>query len=123
MGQRTRPFSKRDLVPIGELAREFNVTLRTLRFYEAKGLLSPHRDGTARYYGKDDRAKLERILQGKRLGFTLEEVREIAAQPTKAGRNGLKLTSSQIRTQISHLERRRAEIDRQISDLEALIRL
>ena len=61
------------LYTIGDLAREFGVTLRTLRFYEDRGLLSPRRDGTARIYDPRDRERLSVILKGKQLGFTLTE--------------------------------------------------
>ena len=62
---------------IGELAREFDVTLRTLRFYEDKGLLNPRRVGNLRLYTRGDRARLRIILLGKRVGFSLKDIREI----------------------------------------------
>ena len=62
---------------IGQLAEEFGVTLRTLRFYEDKGLLSPRRIGTTRIYNRSDRGRLKIILLGKRLGFSLADVAEI----------------------------------------------
>ena len=65
---------------IGDLAREFGVTLRTLRFYEDRGLLSPRREGTARIYDARDRARLSVILKGKQLGFTLTEIRAMVAE-------------------------------------------
>ena len=65
---------------IGDLAREFGVTLRTLRFYEDRGLLSPRREGTARIYDARDRARLSVILKGKQLGFTLTEIRALLAE-------------------------------------------
>ena len=58
---------------IGDLAREFDVTPRTLRFYEEKGLLNPARGGQSRVYGASDRTRLRLILRGKRLGLTLDE--------------------------------------------------
>jgi len=60
---------------IGELCTEFGVTPRTLRFYEAQGLLAPARDGQARRFSHRDRARLALILRGKRFGFSLEEIR------------------------------------------------
>ena len=67
---------------IGDIARMYNVSLRTLRFYEDKGLLQPRRQGTARFYSARDRIRLELILKGKRLGFTLAEIFQlIAARP------------------------------------------
>lgn len=62
---------------IQQLAREFDVTARTLRFYEDKGILSPARRGTTRIYSDRDRTRLMLTLRGKRLGFSLEECREI----------------------------------------------
>jgi DNA-binding transcriptional MerR regulator len=62
---------------VGELADELGVTTRTLRFYEAEGLITPQRAGTARVYGQRDRARLRLILRGKRFGMTLGECREI----------------------------------------------
>jgi DNA-binding transcriptional MerR regulator len=69
---------------IGDIARDFDVTLRTLRFYEARGLLTPRREGMNRYYSAQDRARLELILKGKRLGFTLSEIRAMVAQGSEA---------------------------------------
>ena len=62
---------------IGEMCDEFSVTPRTLRFYEAKELLFPKRIGTKRLFTKRDRARLKLILQGKRFGFSLEEIRQL----------------------------------------------
>lgn len=62
---------------ISELAEEFDVTTRTLRFYEDKGILSPQRKGTARIYGERDRVRLRLALRGKRIGFSLDDCREI----------------------------------------------
>ena len=62
---------------IGDLAREFNVTLRTLRFYEDRGLLSPERSRSTRLYSNKDRARLKIILLAKRVGFSLIEIQEI----------------------------------------------
>ena len=112
--QRLQP----DLCTIGDLAKEFNVSLRTIRFYEDRGLLSPRRDGTARYYDADQRARLTLILKGKQLGFTLGEIRDLIR---KEGRDepprGLSLNPDQITLQISHLERQRTEIDVAILEL------
>lgn len=62
---------------IAELAREFDITTRTVRFYEDKGLLSPKRDGQRRIYGPRDRVRLKLIMRGKRLGLSLEEIGEL----------------------------------------------
>lgn len=62
---------------IGDLAREFDVTLRTLRFYEDRGLISPDRDGSTRLYSERDRARLQVILLAKQVGFSLVEIQEL----------------------------------------------
>jgi DNA-binding transcriptional MerR regulator len=105
---------------IGDLAREFGVTLRTLRFYEDRGLLSPRREGTARIYDARDRARLSVILKGKHLGFTLTEIRAMLAED-KAGEAGedLKLSLNQVEDQIAHLETQKAEIEQALTELVA----
>jgi DNA-binding transcriptional MerR regulator len=66
-----------DRKTIRQMCEEFEVTPRTLRFYEAKELISPLRDGQKRLYGKRSQARLKLILQGKRFGFSLEEIRQL----------------------------------------------
>lgn len=66
-----------DLLTIGEMCAEYDVTPRTLRFYEAKELLFPVRDGTRRLFTRKCRARLKLILQGKRFGFSLEDIRQL----------------------------------------------
>lgn len=66
----------RDLFAIAELAKEFDISTRAIRFYEAKGLLSPERVGNTRVFRKRDRARLILILRGKRLGFSLKDIHE-----------------------------------------------
>ena len=106
---------------IGEMARAFGVTLRTLRFYEDRGLLRPRRVGNARYYGGVDRARLAMILKGKQLGFTLAEIADLIG-----GENGgvktdfeERLQPTQIVDQLDYLERQRREIDEAIAQLKA----
>ena len=90
---------------ISELAREFQVTPRALRFYEDKGLLSPTRDGLNRVYSTRDRARLKLILQGKSVGFSLSDIREILDLYTLEGhRAQLKLSLKKSRDQIKNLE-------------------
>jgi len=106
---------------IGDLAREFGVTLRTLRFYEDRGLLSPRRDGTARIYDARDRERLSVILKGKQLGFTLTEIRAMLAEERSS--NGpamnLRLSLEQIEDQIRHLEQQKVEIEEALEELKA----
>jgi DNA-binding transcriptional MerR regulator len=107
---------------IGDLARDFGISLRALRFYEDRGLLRPRRRGAVRCYSDGDRDRLRMILRAKQLGFTLTEIHDmLAARPPDATTPGLELTlpPDQIVAQISHLERRRQELDRAILDLRA----
>ena len=64
---------------ISDLAKEFALTTRAIRFYEDEGLIAPERKGTSRIYGTRDRTRLKLILRGKRLGFSIQEIREILA--------------------------------------------
>src|SRR2546423_15719427 len=90
---------------IGELSREFGVTLRALRFYENKGLITPHRDGLNRLYSQGDRTRLALILKGKKLGFTLGEIRQMIAAEENAGdRDALTFSREKCLEQIQLLE-------------------
>ena len=66
-----------DLARIGEMAKKYGVTLRTLRFYEDKGLLNPKRDGSTRLYTRRDKARLKLILLGRKVGFSLRDVKQM----------------------------------------------
>ncbi|MDE1569789.1 MerR family transcriptional regulator [Aquabacter sp. P-9] len=108
-----------EVYTIGDLARDFGVTLRALRFYEDKGLLSPRREGLARLYSAADRDRLTVILKGKRLGFTLAEIRSlVAAHEKSAGGRGLALTRERCLSQLTQLQRQRQEIDAAIAELQ-----
>lgn len=104
---------------IGDLAREFGVTLRTLRFYEDRGLLSPRRDGTARIYDARDRERLSVILKGKQLGFTLTEIRAMVAEERSGDgpAMNLKLSLDQVEDQIRHLEQQKKDIEEALAEL------
>jgi DNA-binding transcriptional MerR regulator len=102
---------------IGDLAREFGVTLRTLRFYEDKGLLNPTRDNLTRLYSARDREHLQLILKGKRLGFTLVEIGEMIAHHGEGKTASLDISANTVRDQIEHLERQRREIDEALVEL------
>ncbi|HSI41724.1 MAG TPA: MerR family DNA-binding transcriptional regulator [Xanthobacteraceae bacterium] len=111
------------LYTIGDLAREFDVTLRALRFYEDKGLLSPRREGLARLYSAAERARLAIILRGKKLGFTLAEIKAMVAlhegAPAPAG--GLALSREKCVEQVRLLEKQRADIDDAITELRHMV--
>ena len=106
---------------IGDLAREFGVTLRTLRFYEDRGLLTPRREGLSRIYDARDRDRLAVILKGKQLGFTLTEIRAMLAEERRADGSilNLKLSAEQIEDQIRHLETQRVEIEAALDELRS----
>ena len=98
---------------IRELAKEFNVTTRTLRFYEEKGLLKPSRIGATRVYSAADRTRLKLILRGKRLGLSLDESAEIILMYDPVGTN-----SKQILTLIDAIQEKRLQLEKQKQDLE-----
>ena len=104
---------------IGDLAREFGVTLRTLRFYEDKGLLNPGRRGQTRIYTRRDRARLKLALMGKKVGFSLDEIKEMLdLYDLKDGQvTQLKVAIDRFTRQISVLEAQKAEIESAIGEL------
>ncbi|WP_425329948.1 MerR family transcriptional regulator [Terrirubrum flagellatum] len=104
---------------IGDLAREFGVTLRTLRFYEHRGLLKPRRQGLSRFYDEKAKARLALILKGKQLGFTLTEIRAMLAANERGAQNDLGLSREQMKTQLETLRAERARIEAGIAELEA----
>lgn len=107
---------------IRELAEEFGVTPRTIRFYEAEGMLSPLREGQRRVYRPRDRTRLRLILRGRRLGFALAEVREIVdlydAPPGEVGQ--LELLIDRIAGRRAELEAKRRDIDATLRELDAV---
>lgn len=109
---------------ITDLAREFGVTPRTLRWYEDEGLLDPERRGTHRVFSVRDRTRLLLILRGKRIGFSLAEIREIIdmydAAPGEQGQ--LRTLLDRIEEHRRDLEARRNDIDRTLSDLSLVER-
>jgi DNA-binding transcriptional MerR regulator len=106
---------------IGELSREFGVTLRALRFYENKGLISPHREGLSRLYSQGDRTRLALILKGKKLGFTLGEIRQmIAAEEGDADTRSLGISREKCLEQIELLKKQKAEIEEGLNELSRL---
>ena len=101
---------------ISELAREFDVTTRTIRFYEDEGLLSPKREGTNRVFSQRDRVRLKLALRGKRLGFSLAEIRELF-ELYDVSRDEHK----QLEEFLARLERRRAQLEQQREDIEIML--
>ncbi|MEE2525405.1 MerR family DNA-binding transcriptional regulator [Hyphobacterium sp. HN65] len=106
---------------IRDLASEFGVTARTLRFYEQKGLLNPGRKGASRVYSLADRARLVLILRGKRVGFSLDEIREMLDLEAITTRDpsALSDTLERFNERIAALHSQREDIDAAIEELEA----
>lgn len=102
---------------IGDLAGEFGVTTRTIRFYEEKGLLQPRREGTRRIYSPADRTRLRLILRGKRLGLSLDESAEIIRLYGSPGNN-----RRQLELLVEKIQQRREALLHQKRDLEAMLK-
>ncbi|AYA64697.1 MULTISPECIES: MerR family transcriptional regulator [unclassified Alteromonas] len=101
---------------IGELAKEFDITPRSIRFYEEQGLITPSRTGQNRIYNNKDRVRLKLILRGKRLGFSLAEVNNLFelydTNPDSA---------IQLETMLSMTEQKRAVLRQQLEDIQMLM--
>jgi DNA-binding transcriptional MerR regulator len=115
--------SSADLWPIGAMTNAFDVTARTLRFYEAEELLHPVRRGTARLYSARDRARLKLILRGKRFGFSLAEIRELLDLYDLGDGQATQLAATREHAveKLAAMERQRAELDDAIADLRSQI--
>ena len=106
---------------ISELSREFDVTPRAIRFYEAEGLLAPRREGQRRIYTLRDRTRLKLTLRGKRLGLTLSEIRDLIDmyEPGRDERPQLERFLAVLQTHRSALERQREDIEAQLAEIAA----
>ena len=104
---------------ISELAREFDVTPRAIRFYEDQGLLAPRRDGQRRIYTPRDRTRLKLTLRGKRLGLTLAEIRELIDmyEPGRDERPQLERFREVLEAHRKSLLQQRADIEAQLSEI------
>jgi DNA-binding transcriptional MerR regulator len=111
-----------DYLKIGEMAALFGVTLRALRFYEDKGLLHPRRDGSTRLYARRDRARLKLILLGRKIGFSLRDVKQMIDlyDPTGSNTKQLRLTLDKSEKQLVRLQKQRTAIDEAIEELTRL---
>lgn len=111
--------STSEMSTIRQLARRYGLTLRALRFYEDRGLLTPHRVGAARYYDERAITRLERILEGKRLGFTLSEIASMLTEAEdQPSSYKLHLDPELVRNQITLLEKQRDDLGRAIEELK-----
>ena len=108
-----------DTLTIREMCDAFDVTPRTLRFYESKELLFPLRRGTKRLFTKRDRARLKLILRGKRFGFQLEEIRQLLDMYNRDASQipQLAKTYEIAKARLTDMERQREELDEAIVDL------
>jgi DNA-binding transcriptional MerR regulator len=104
----------RDLFAIADLAREFGISTRAIRFYEAKGLLSPERVGATRIFRRRDRARLILILRGKRLGFSLRDISDYLSL-YDANR------SQQVQLLTAKIDERLVSLEAQLEDLQTTI--
>ncbi|MFV8819792.1 MerR family transcriptional regulator [Haliea sp. E17] len=101
---------------ISDLAAEFDITTRTIRFYEEKGLLQPRRQGSVRVYTPADRTKLKLILRGKRLGFSLDESRSIIEMYDPAHGN-----TDQYNSLLAKIREKRHQLEQQLHDIEVMM--
>ena len=101
---------------ISELAREFGVTTRTIRFYEEKGLISPRRDGQKRLYSNADRVRIKLILRGKRIGMTLQECVDFIDMYDPEHNN-----TGQLNSLINDVKLRRQQLLQQRKDIDDML--
>src|SRR5713101_7100736 len=106
---------------ISDLAREFDVTPRTIRFYEDQGLISPRREGQRRVYTPRDKTRLKLTLRGKRLGLSLSEIKELIDmyEPGRDERPQLERFLAVLESHKSSLLQQRADIEAQLTELQA----
>lgn len=116
----TPDAQNRQFFTISDLTNEFGVTARALRFYEDKGLINPQRHGLVRIYSKQDRARLAWVLRAKRVGFSLDEAREMIDLYNLDDRRATqrRVTVEKCEAKIEQLCRQKEDIDAQIAELE-----
>jgi len=116
-----KPVAPDSEFTIRELAHEFDITPRTLRFYEQKGMIHPLRRGAARVYSAEDRARIELILRGKRVGFALDEIKEILDLRAidRGGRERLEPAIKRFEHRITVLQQQREDVERALAELTA----
>ncbi len=113
----------REKFSISDLSAEFGVTARALRFYEDEGLIAPERVGLSRVYSRRDRARLAWILRGKRVGFSLSDIREMIDLYDVGDDRWTQrhFTIEKCRDRIAFLNRQRADIDAAIAELDGFV--
>jgi DNA-binding transcriptional MerR regulator len=115
--RRRRPVAMNDTQTITELARDFGVTTRAIRYWESHGLISPAREGGNRIYCKRDQTRLKLALRGKRLGLSLAEIKDLIDMYDTAEDE-----STQLLSFLGALEQRRAALEQQRDDIEAVLK-
>ena len=121
-----RPESEnRDLFAIADLAREFGISTRAIRFYETKGLLRPERVGSTRVFRRRDRARLILILRGKRLGFSLRDISEYLSlyEADRTQRAQVNLLVEMVDQRVGMLEQQLADLQTTIGELREIKKL
>lgn len=121
-----RPESEnRDLFAIADLAREFGISTRAIRFYETKGLLTPERVGSTRVFRRRDRARLILILRGKRLGFSLRDISEYLSlyDADRSQRAQVNLLVDMVDQRVQMLEQQLADLQTTIGELREIRKL
>lgn len=113
----------RDLFAIADLAKEFGISTRAIRFYEAKGLLSPERVGATRIFRRRDRARLILILRGKRLGFSLRDISDYLSLYDANRSQQVHLLIDKVNERLASLERQRDDLETTIGELREIKKL
>ncbi len=120
-----RESENRDLFAIADLAREFGISTRAIRFYETKGLLTPERVGSTRVFRRRDRARLILILRGKRLGFSLRDISEYLSlyEADRTQRAQVNLLVDMVDQRMHLLEQQLADLQTTIGELREIKKL
>lgn len=113
-----------DLFAIADLAREFGISTRAIRFYESKGLISPERVGATRVFRRRDRARLILILRGKRLGFSLRDISEyLSLYDAHSQTAQTQLLLGKVDQRLALLEAQKADLETTITELREIRKL
>ena len=120
-----RESENRDLFAIADLAREFGISTRAIRFYETKGLLNPERVGSTRVFRRRDRARLILILRGKRLGFSLRDISDYLSlyEADRTQRAQVNLLVEMVDQRMDMLERQLTDLQTTLSELREIKKL
>ena len=113
----------RDLFAIADLAKEFGISTRAIRFYEAKGLLAPERVGATRIFRRRDRARLILILRGKRLGFSLRDISDYLSLYDANRTQQVHLLTAKVDERLASLEAQLQDLQTTISELKEIKKL